>query len=191
MKRSPQQIVGCLLALFVGISFAQSAPIKGPPAQVLPLIILGTRVVPMLAPIECKPDVTLGADCVVPITMTQEVVGGVEVCVANLSSELTMHGASSTSKTKVIVWSLNPPSLGGASFAFQEKFGILVVDNGENQLTDPTIGTGDTKNPSPTYFHVTNQLQKLATSIYLPIILQTRGKVVTLCAAIDPKIVND
>ena len=191
MKRSTQQIVGCFLALFVGFSFAQGPPVKRPPAKVLPLKILGSRVVPMLGPIQCKPDVTLGADCVVPITMTHEMVGGVEVCVANLSSQLTIHGASPTSKEKVIVWGLNPTTLDGASFAFQETYGILIVKNGNGQLIDPTIGAGGSTKPNPAYFRVTNQLKLLAESIYLPIILQTRGDVVTLCAAIDPKIVND
>lgn len=191
MKRSTQQIVGCLLALFVGLSFAQGVPIKRPLAKVLPLKILSSRMVPMLAPIDCKPDATLGADCVVPIEIKSEMVGGVEVCVANLSSQLTIRGASTTSNPKVIVWRLQLPPYDGASFAFQETYGILIVKNGKGQLIDPTIGAAGSTKPNPAFFHVTNQMQELAESIYLPIILQTRGDVVTLCAAIDPKIVND
>ena len=74
---------------------------------------------------------------------------------------------------------------------FKKRTEFLSSKNGKGQLIDPTIGAAGSTKPNPAFFHVTNQMQELAESIYLPIILQTRGDVVTLCAAIDPKIVND
>ena len=94
---------------------------------------------------------------------------------------------SGSPPTKTIAWNLTPPNLAGVQFSFQDKNGILVIEDPNTQLQPGNIGASNAQ------FVVKNKRKKTNDAIYLPIIVQTETAtgVVTLCAASDPKIVNE
>jgi hypothetical protein len=181
MNVSTRILVACLYALLAQGVLAQGtqAP-KAPAKKASPW---ARHALLMGPPVSCA----AGASrCDVPVTMSQGSVSGVSVCLARVADEIKVPGGDS-GRPMDIVWSLDRPTLPGVELFFQAKHGILVVDNLNGQLR--VVGHGS----SPTQFIVKNLRNRKGDSIYLPVILQrdTATGVVSLCAASDPKVVND
>lgn len=109
---------------------------------------------------------------------------------AALPSEIFVHGTGPAAAERLMVWTLKPAAGSTATYEFQPKNGILVVDNPQSQLKGEGIGDGSGGTDKAKY-HWTNKRKKKVEMVYLPIILQRVGNVVSLCGAADPKVVND
>jgi hypothetical protein len=182
MKRSTRGLVVCLFAAMTQGALAQStkaaaAPTKPPSRTFTASVFMGPAV-------DCAAD---SSTCNVAITMSQGVVNGVNLCLARLPGEIRVAGTGTNATVKAIAWTLEPAAMTGVTFSFQAKHGILVLADVNGQLQPGAIGT------SPAQFVVKNKRKKRGDSTYLPIILQTDTAtgLVTLCAAADPKIVNN
>jgi hypothetical protein len=119
--------------------------------------------------------------------MTPGTVDGTSVCLARVSSEVKVKIRSGNPPLKKIAWNLTPPASTGVEYSFQPKHGILVVDGPNGQLNPGSIGA------SKAQFVIKNKRNSKGEWVYLPIILQTETAtgIQTLCAASDPKIVNE
>lgn len=145
-------------------------------------------------------------DCEVTIDISQVTTpGGGLYCLAQLPETIRVKGTTNggPAKNKKIVWSLKlDPQIDTTKFTFrfQDKFGILVIDNPDGQIHGYKIGHGGSgPNPNdPMKFQVQDKRNKKSqndkpVAIYLPVILQneTATKIDSLCGAADPRIVND
>jgi hypothetical protein len=115
-------------------------------------------------------------------------------CVVRLPTEVKYKGSGPGSRPGKFVWTLMPNVIGSASFEFQEKSGILIVNenNGHGQFHDGAIGDGSST-VNRYQFHLPNRRQVMGSKVsYYPIVLMTQtGKEPLMCAAIDPRIMND
>ena len=183
MKSSTRMVVACLAVLLAPAVLAQSA--KAPKATgkggavrwVANAMLMGP-------PFPCADN---DSQCDVPVNMTVGTVGGVSVCLATVPEKIMVTVRSGFPPAKTIAWNLTPPNSGSMEFSFQPKNGILVLDNPHGQVNSGSIGTSNAQ------FIVKDKRNRQADAIYLPIILQTDTAtgIVTLCAASDPKIVNE
>ena len=178
----------CLFALFAQNAAAQSEPAKKPTQREFPVIILPAGFIPFSTPIECTP--SAGTGCQVDIPIIEGVINGIQACLANLPSEVRVHGTGVAAPERLMVWTLKPPAVSTATYEFQPKHGILVVDDPKSQLKNGGIGDG-LGGTDPAQFHWTNKRKQKSEVTYLPVILQRLGGVTSLCGAADPKVVND
>jgi hypothetical protein len=187
MTFSARHLILCFFA-FVSISaLAQTEAKKREFRRELPLIVLPPSLVPFSAPVDCD---VASPKCPVEIVILEGPINGVQACIANLPSEIKVHGTGAAAPERLMVWTLKPPTGSTATYEFQPKFGILVVDNPQSQLKGEGIGDGSGGTDKMQY-HWTNKRKKKVEIVYLPIILQRVGGVVSLCGAADPKVVND
>lgn len=129
-------------------------------------------------PLDCP------GDCPVTITMATATVSGHTYCVAQLPESLKFSGTAPGNPPKTITWTLNTSTLGGNSLSFHDPNGILV-------LTNPSGQIAGAKWKSATSFEAKNVHKVKITATYVPIILWDVGGAQELCAAGDPKIVNE
>lgn len=170
------------------IAAAQSDPVKKALQRELPVIILPPGLVPFSAPFPCPTGSSTG--CQIDIMIQEGPINGVQACLANLPSEVRVTGVGSTATDRLMVWTLKPPAGSTATYEFQTKHGILVVDDPKSQLKNGGIGDGQ-GGTDKAQFHWTNRRKQPNNATYLPIILQRIGNVVSLCGAADPKVVNE
>lgn len=182
MNNSIRMLVACLALLLAPAVLAQGA--KATKAQGKTPIRWAAHAILMGPPVECADD---DSQCDVPVTMKQGTVDGLTVCLARVAAEIKVKKRGGFPPTKKIAWNLTPPNMSGFEFSFQDKNGILVIEDPETQLQPGNIGASNAQ------FVVKNKRKKTNNAIYLPIIVQTETAtgVVTLCAAADPKIVNE
>ena len=180
-------LAAVLLLVFSNGASAQKKPVEKALQRGLPLIVLPPSLAPFSAPIDCN---ATGTGCAVSIVILEGPINGVDACVANLPSEVRVHGTSSTAAERLMVWTLKLPVGTTATYKFQPKHGILVVDDPKGQLKQGAIGDG-LGGTDPTQYHWVNRRRQRGEATYLPIILREVGGVVSLCGAADPKVVND
>lgn len=118
-------------------------------------------------------------------------------CVAEVP-EVKVDRLSMPRGERSINWKLSDSVVGGKPVEFHSTLGILIMyDSSPPQIKASGRGPGrgdGVGGPAKTYFHVTTLRNKAkAESGYLPLILWgTPGSAdLQLCAAVDPKIVNE
>jgi hypothetical protein len=117
----------------------------------------------------------------------------VRYCVARIPESVTYRGAGPGADAGKFVWTLKPNVIGSATFEFQDKFGVLIIDEskGNGQFHDGQIGDGSgiAKNYQ---YHLKNKRKVKKSEVsYYPIVIKKDGDVPSLCAAIDPRIINN
>jgi hypothetical protein len=136
--------------------------------------------------------------CEVEVKITRGLVDGQDTCVAKVPEKIWLKSQVRTR----IVWRLVPDTIanvtyGDATYEFQQDNGILILKDDNFQLdTRQTFhGWGDGVSTTPArsryfFWHLNSKRQKQA--VYFPIVLQKKKDVDdSLCAATDPRIVND
>jgi|GEM_PF-7007028 len=181
-------LVLCVLATLAQAAAAQSHSTKKVMQRELPVIILPHGLVPFSVPITCPTGSPTG--CQIDIVIQEGLINGVQACLANLPSEVKVTGVGTSAQERLMVWTLKPPAGSMATYEFQPKHGILVVDDPKTQLKNGGIGDG-LGGTDKAQFHFTNKRKQLNEATYLPVILQRIGSVVSLCGAADPKVVNE
>ena len=126
------------------------------------------------------------SSCAVLITLTTTKVDGKDYCIATVPDSLEFANTASGNAPKTITWSLSTGNLAGRIVEFHADYGILKVDDGKTQFVPDPHRTG------PTVFEGTNKHKLKGTATYVPVILfRTVEGIPELCAAGDPKIVNN
>lgn len=126
------------------------------------------------------------SSCSVLITLTTTNVDGKDYCIATLPDSLVFDNTASGNAPKTITWTLSTGSLAGRIVEFHADYGILKVDDGKAQFVP------DPHRTSPTVFEGTNKHKLKGTATYVPVIIfRTAEGIPELCAAGDPKIVNN
>lgn len=126
------------------------------------------------------------SSCTVLITLKATTVDGKDYCIATVPDSLEFGGTSSGNQPKTITWTLSTGNLLGRTVEFHDDYGILKVDDGKKQIVP------DPHRTSPTVFEGTNKHKLKGTSTYVPVIIfRTVDGIPELCAAGDPKIVNN
>lgn len=172
---------GCAQVPPPAVSSAATAE-EGKPS--LPKIAEAFRFVLLSGTKDCS---NAGSTCTVDVKMSKLTRGTDTYCLAEAPAEIVFSRTQPGNPTKTIVWRLVPKD---ASFnltvEFQEHFGILVLKNDKGQ-----IDSG--RRTQKTEYEVKNKHKETGTSVYLPIILQIGGpgEEPKMCAAADPKIVNN
>ena len=181
MNTPMRMLVACLPILLAPAVLAQEA--KTTKAEIKTPIRWAAHTKLMGPAVECADN---DSQCDVPVTMTQGTVDGVTVCLARVAAEIKVKKRSGSPPLKTIAWNLTPPNMAGFEFSFQDKNGILVIEDPNTQLFPGNVGA------SHAQFVVKNKRKRANEAIYLPIIVQTETAtgLVSLCAASDPKIVN-
>jgi hypothetical protein len=134
-----------------------------------------------------------GVSCPVEVKMSKIVDSTGTYCVAEVPAEIKFGGTDRNNPPKLIVWTLVPKD---ATFdltvEFQEDFGVLMLKNDKGQIDKGGWGDGSGGTQKNQY-HMKNKHKETSTSLYLPIILQigAPGEAPKMCAAADPKIVNN
>jgi hypothetical protein len=123
--------------------------------------------------------------CTVTITMFRITYSGKDYCAAQLLQELDYHSTASGNTDKTIIFKLDNSGLGGAAAEFHDGNGILPIANLKNQLNP------DNRRTSKTEYHAKNKHKQTDTMTYVPIVYWTVNGLPELCAAADPKIVNN
>ena len=109
-----------------------------------------------------------------------------EYCIAAMPESLLFRGTATGNQPKTIRWTLSTGNLGGRIVEFHNDNGILKVDDGKSQFVP------DPHRTSPTVFEATNKHKQKGSATYLPVIIfRTTNGEPELCAAGDPKIVNN
>jgi hypothetical protein len=125
-----------------------------------------------------------GRKLTLPVTLIQDKIGGLVVTLATgIPSKIMIHGSG----VRLVIWELDHGTIGNATYDFEPENGILVVKEKGAQLP-----RNERRRDTSTRFrclHLNNAPDSEA--IYFPIIRQTIGSEVSLCAAADPRIVND
>ena len=99
-------LAAVLLLVFSNGASAQKKPVEKALQRGLPLIVLPPSLAPFSAPIDCN---ATGTGCAVSIVILEGPINGVDACVANLPSEVRVHGTSSTAAERLMVWTLKLP----------------------------------------------------------------------------------
>lgn len=132
-----------------------------------------------------------GRRCYVTVDVTPYTgSNGTEYCVAKLPESIEF---SDRNVRKVIVFELNPATVGNVRYEFHEDAGILLFTNALGDVTKGGHGNG-TGLFNKAQYHVRNLHTQKADAFYLPVILKYDGsssQPVSVCAAVDPKIVNN
>ena len=109
-----------------------------------------------------------------------------DYCIATVPDSLDFTNTGPGNQPKTIIWTLSTGNLLGRTVEFHDDFGILKVDDGKKQFV------ADPHRTSPTVFEATNKHKLKGTSTYVPVIIfRTVEGIPELCAAGDPKIVNN
>lgn len=114
-----------------------------------------------------------------------------EVCVA-IAPEVKIYFARNQTK-QTVVWKLRVDNLGGSPPSFREKDGLIFQKQSHNQhVGKHKRGDGTTGNDDPDKYNAeVNRRIKDDASDYLPVVLWGAPGAEILCAAVDPKIVNE
>lgn len=127
-----------------------------------------------------------GSSCSVLITLKTTNVDDKDYCIATVPDSLDFTNTGPGNQPKTITWTLSTGNLLGRTVEFHDDFGILKVDDGKKQFV------ADPHRTSPTVFEATNKHKLKGTSTYVPVIIfRTVEGIPELCAAGDPKIVNN
>lgn len=134
--------------------------------------------------------------CSAPVILYQvKGADGKTICSAAVPSAINLTGIQDLDKKpRLIVWNLDSSKITDTSYkySFELNYGILLLSDANDQMKNRG-GVGDQgANPNSTqFFYFKNRYLKKQTAAYLPIVLQTApdGNV-TMCAAVDPIIVN-
>jgi len=183
--RAPTKTALILLSALSLAAFAQTTPAPAARTGVATGEI--AKLLPQLG-IFMGPPEPCPVDCLIDVTVTRKPVQGVDSCVVQLTGEINIGKGKRT-----IAWRLVPTTIGDATYEFQEDYGILVIANKKKQAVQTSKGKDDAT-PAPGHFHLNhpNKSKGKGEIAYLPIVLQTTPDgTVTMCAAVDPKIVND
>lgn len=145
------------------------------PAKIQPITILSSD-----TEIPCRGSGT----CPIPVTMS----GTADGCIATIDGSLHVYqGAKPT-----VIWTLDKERDQFGTYEFHEQYGILVVSDPDEQVKNNAGGPGQGGQPNKKDFFRVNKNNKRSTVLYLPIVLRRDGAGnATLCAAVDPKIIND
>jgi hypothetical protein len=97
---------------------------------------------------------------------------------------------------KRVVWHLATTSLDTRGLEFHPDSGIVITIDNERQITSKGgHGDGSPGGPNPpskTVYHVKSARDKQNAEVgYLPVVIWGTGTAAELCAAVDPKIVNN
>ena len=114
-------------------------------------------------------------------------------CLAEVPEKIVFNQTGPGNPSKIIVWKLEPKdSSFDLTVEFQEDFGILVLKNDKSQIAKGGWGNGG-GGTQRTEYHMKNEHRKTGTSVYLPIVMQigALGEEPKMCAAADPKIINE
>jgi hypothetical protein len=136
------------------------------------------------------PQNCLDQSCDVPITTTVVTVmvqgQNIDVCVAQLPSEIDFTNTNPGNAPLTITWKLNP-SNPNPSMQFHATSGILTVFDPNNQLNP------DNSTPNTQMFKAQNKHKAKAAATYVPVILYqpSAGQPPGVCATGDPQIVNN
>lgn len=193
--RSMSRAVGMVA---VPLLFAAGCAHSPPPAAVddtttetgkptLPKISAQYRFILLSGEQKC-PDTN--GECNVKVQMSKLTDGTGTYCLAELPAKIEFSQTESGNSPKDIVWKLVPkdPSF-DLTVEFQEQVGILLIKNDKSQIVHGGWGNGSER----IEYHMKNEHKKKGTSTYLPIIMQigALGTEPKMCAAADPKIVNN
>jgi hypothetical protein len=125
--------------------------------------------------------------CYVQVTITPYVSGGVEYCLAQVGNV----EFADRPKNKLVVFELKAAS-GSGRYVFHDPDGILLFTNAGGKVTKGGRGNGDRS--SEASFFLKNTHGSRGEALFLPVILQvdrTTGDPLSVCAAADPKIINN
>lgn len=142
---------------------------------------------------ETKVCSSVSSSCTVEVKMSKLVDGTDTYCLAEVPEKIVFPQTRQGNQTKTIVWKLVPKdSSFNLAVEFQEDFGILVLKNDKSQIVKGGWGNGG-GGTQRTEYHMKNEHKKTGSSVYLPIVLQmgAPGEDPKMCAAADPKIINE
>lgn len=193
-RRTASIMLGCLLAVWASGAPAQERPSSRAaatesaadisPTQLKDLFATYREIYRTLFFTGTKQDCS--TTCSVQITLKTTNVDGKDFCIATMPEELTFASTGPGNSPKVITWTLSTSTLLGRTVEFHNDHGILKVDDGKQQIVP------DPHRTSPMVFEGTNKHKLKGSFTYVPVVLfRTAQGVPELCAAGDPKIVND
>jgi len=116
------------------------------------------------------------------------------VCAATVLNSPASYASTASStidNKRLIVWQLQMPSAAsGATFAFIAGNGVVITKQSTAQVYDLKPGDGMANNGLE-YYHAYNMQNQVSEASYFPLVQMTDSKGnQSLCAALDPKIVN-
>ena len=128
--------------------------------------------------------------CYVTIEVTPYTSNGFEYCLARLPERIEFNDSD---KKKLIVFELKPTVQGSGPYRFDDQVGIRLFTNAGGAVVKGKFGNGDNGSDTPSQFHVKNSHGVRGEALYLPVILQVNSndEPLSVCAAADPKIVNN